>query len=104
MRATLSASLYNLQSEVVTLHPLQGTPIFNEKFPSIGRKFDSYDRVPFFGKHHSIPINEWGEDYHDFPQLENVTTDLHHHIMTQTSLPLNIEIVPWCTWFCSTLA
>ena len=65
--ATLSASLFKLQSEVATLDPLQGTPIFNEKFPSIGRKFDSYDRVQFFGKHHSIPINynynEWGEDY-----------------------------------------
>ena len=45
LRATLSASLYKLQTEVATLDPLQGKPIFNEKFPSIGRKFDSYDRV-----------------------------------------------------------
>ena len=49
LRATLSASLFKLQSEVATLDPLQGTPIFNETFPSIGRKFDSYDRVQFFG-------------------------------------------------------
>ena len=35
LRATLSASLYNLQTEVGTLNPFQGTPIFNEKFPSI---------------------------------------------------------------------
>ena len=94
-RATLSASLFKLQSEVATLDPLQGTPIVNEKFPSIGRKFDSYDRVQFFAKHHSIPTNEWGEDYHDFPQLENVTTDLHHDIVTQTGLPLSIEIVAY---------
>ena len=95
LRATLGASFYKLQGEVATLDPLQGTPIFNEKFPSIGRKFDFYHRVQFFGKHHSIPMNEWGEDYHDFPQLENVTTDLHHDIMTQTGLPLNIEIVAY---------
>ena len=47
LRATLSASLYKLQTEEATLDPLQGTPIFNEKLPSIGRKFDSYDRVQF---------------------------------------------------------
>ena len=35
------------------------------------------------------------EDYHDFPHLENVTTDLHHDIQTQTGLPLNIEIVAY---------
>ena len=95
LRATLSASLINLQSEVATLDPLQGTPIFSERFPSIGRKSDSSDRVHFCAKCHSIPINECREDYHDFPQLENVTTDLHHDIMTQTGLPLNIEIVAY---------
>ena len=95
LRATLRASLYKLQTEVATLDALQGTPIFNEKFPSIGRKFDSYDRVQSFGKHHSIPINEWGENYHDFPHLENVTTDLHHDIQTQTGLPLNIETIAY---------
>ena len=41
LRATLSASLYKLQTEVTTLDPLPSTPILNEKFPSIGRKFDS---------------------------------------------------------------
>ena len=46
-------------------------------------------------KHHSISINEWGEDYHHLPQLDNVTTDLHHDNMTQTGLPLNIEIVAY---------
>ena len=91
LRATLSPSLYKLQTEVATLDPLKGAPIFNEKFPSIGRKFDSYERVQFFEKHHSIPINEWGEYYHDFPHLESVTTD----IQTQAGLPLNIEIVAY---------
>ena len=95
LRATFSASLYRLQSEEAALDPLQGTQIFNERFHSIGGKIDSYDRVQSFGKHHSIPINEWGEDYHDFPHLEHVTTDLHHDIMTQTGLPLNIEIVAY---------
>ena len=95
LRATLSASLYKLQTEVATLDPLQGTQIFNQRFPFIGRKFDSYDRVQLFGKHHSLPINEWGGDYHHFPHLENVTTDLHQDIQTETGLPLNIEIVAY---------
>ena len=43
----------------------------------------------------SLSMNGVIEDYHDFPHLENVTTDLHHDIQTQTGLPLNIEIVAY---------
>ena len=51
LRSPLGAQLFNLQSEVAKVDPLQGVPILNEKFPSIGRKFDSYHPVQFFGKH-----------------------------------------------------
>ena len=61
----------------------------------VGHKTFFLHPMQFFGKHHSIPIHEWGEDSHDFPQLENFSTDLHHDIMTQTGLPLNIEIVAY---------
>ena len=82
-----------LQGEVSRLDITQAETIFNAAFPSAIRYDDSHERFMYYGRHNSIPQDDWEEGWVDLPKLEAVTMEIFNAMPQAMTLPLQILFV-----------
>ena len=68
----------------------QAETIFNAAFPSAIRYDDSHERFMYYGRHNSIPQDDWEEASVDLPELEVVTMEIFNAMSQAMTLPLQI--------------
>ena len=79
-----------LQNEVARLDITRAETIFNAQFPSATRYDDTHERFMFYGRHNSIPQDDWEEGWEDLPELEVVTMEIYNSMLQAMTLPLQI--------------
>ena len=79
-----------LQNEVARLDITRAETIFNAQFPSATRYDDTHERFMFYGRHNSIPQDDWEEGWEDLPELEVVTMEIYKSMLQAMTLPLQI--------------
>ena len=76
-----------LHGEVSRLDITQADTIFNAAFPSSIRYDDSHERFMYYGRHNSIPQDDWEEGWVDLPESEVVTMEIFNAMSQAMTLP-----------------